>query len=115
MAGTPEIPSVLYAELIRLARLRSTTTYKEIAFHCGLENQGLRFGPLAKMLTAVNERELERPAPLLAAVVINKALKLPGAGFFKFARERGLFDGADEWGFWEQERDRLQDYWTQHG
>lgn len=113
MSDSPEIRSNLYEELERLARSRSIDNYKEVADRCQLDKQGVFFGPLSKMLTAINEREFAERRPLLAAVVVNKKLKRPGAGFFKWMHEHGLCQGNEK-ECWKEELERVFDYWAKH-
>jgi hypothetical protein len=46
--------------------------------------------------------------------VVVQAENKPGEGFFKLARELGLFLGSDELAFWVKELNRVWDYWSSH-
>lgn len=113
MQETPSIPVCLDEELKRLARSRSIDNYKEVAIRCDIGPHEMRFSTLIGFLNAVNERECARGAPLLAAVVISKELKMPGAGFFKFPPDHNLIQGTEK-EFWKNELERVFDYWARH-
>jgi hypothetical protein len=113
MANAIEVPDRLYEHLKCLASRRETSSYKQVAGDCELEGMDLRFTKLAKMLTAVNVRELNRETPLLAAVVVNKKTGIQGPGFFDFPRAKVLIKG-DEVTYWKEELERVFEYWARH-
>lgn len=113
MLDNTPIPDDLDEELKRLARSRSTDNYKKVAERCNIGPHETHFSSLVKLLTAVNEREHVGGRPLLAAVVVNKKRKMPGAGFFTFPPEHNLIRGTER-EYWEAELERVFDYWARH-
>ena len=111
MQDTPAIPDCLDEDLKRLARARDTDNYKSVAERCDIGPHEMMFSTLVRLLTAVNERERARNAPLLAAVVVNKKSRMPGPGFFKWAREHNLLQGTERQ-FWKSELERFRAYWA---
>lgn len=111
MCETPAIPACLDEELKRLAKLPATDNYKSVAIRCDIGAHEMRFSTLIALLTAVNEREYAAGRPLLAAVVVNKKTKMPGAGFFNWARNENLIEGSDR-EFWKAELGRVRAHWA---
>jgi hypothetical protein len=104
--------TVVYQELIKVARKKSVTYYSDIAVLAGL-NMDLQLdrNKIGKLLDEINRYEHAAKRPLLSAVVVHKDEMIPGAGFFKLAQALGLFDGVDRDKFYIQELRRVHDYW----
>ncbi|WP_143021593.1 hypothetical protein [Paenibacillus sp. OK060] len=49
---------------------------------------------LAGLLGDISVEENKQENPLLSVVVVNKETKIPGDGFFKLAKDLGLYDGS---------------------
>jgi len=47
-------------------------------------------------------------------VLVVQEDNMPGEGFFKLARDLGLFLGDDKLAFWVKELNRVWDYWSSH-
>jgi hypothetical protein len=102
---------VIYEKLQEVAQAKSITNYTEIGSLVGLEPHN---PILWEMLDDINRYEHQERHPMLSAVVIVQAENKPGEGFFKLARELGLFLGSDELAFWVKELNRVWDYWSSH-
>ena len=68
--------------LIEAARARRSLTYAEVLAHFGIKITPRRVFALCRDLGAVCERNRARGEPELAVLVVRKADRLPGEGFF---------------------------------
>ena len=102
----------VHAELVRAAQYRGVTTYQDLALIMALPLSGSHMGKqTGQILGEIVEDEVNAGRPMLSAVAVGVNGK-PGPGFFTLARELGkLSGGADEWAFWEAERDRVYQAW----
>ena len=103
--------------LITAARERRFVSYTEAARVLGLRGtKPWRSPRLFAALDAISTFEHEHGRPLLSAVVVSGAGKQPGGGFFKMAKRNGV-QMPDEVNrtFFKTQRDRVWDYWQQHG
>ena len=104
--------------LIRCACARRTITYGELARRVGLPPQRHVFTRrLPQLLERVNVEEAADGWPLLGALVVRVADGLPGAGFFRQARELGRLparaDAAGEQRFFREELQRVHAAWAE--
>ena len=79
--------------LIEAARARRSLTYAEVLAHFGIRITPRRVFALCRDLTVVCERNRARGEPELAVLVVRKADRLPGEGFFHAAWRDGCYDG----------------------
>jgi hypothetical protein len=83
----------LEALLIEAARAGRTLTYAEVLAHFGIRITPRRVFALCRDLGVVCERNRARGEPELAVLVVRKADRLPGEGFFHGAWRDGAYDG----------------------
>ena len=67
----------------------------------------------SRVLDPINISEHTAGRPMLSALVVGKTRGTPGHGFFILAKHLGLFDGRDRKKFWQEERDRVYEHWTE--
>jgi hypothetical protein len=79
--------------LIGAARARRSLTYAEVLAHFGIRITPRRVFALCRDLGAVCERNRARGEPELAVLVVRKADRLPGEGFFHSLWRDGTYDG----------------------
>ena len=79
--------------LIGAARARRSLTYAEVLAHFGIRITPRRVFALCRDLGAVCERNRARGEPELAVLVVRKADRLPGEGFFHGLWRDGAYDG----------------------
>jgi hypothetical protein len=58
-------------------------------------------------LDILADEDVTASLPIRAALVINKGTGMPGAGFFAFARKKGLLTHTDDRKFWRTELKKL--------
>ena len=68
---------------------------------------------MTKLLQEIGDFESENHRPMLPAIVVQKSTKIPGQGFFRAARQSGLFKGGDEAAFHQEQLRQVYDYWKQ--
>lgn len=101
---------------IKAAKNRSVLTYTDLAPILGLD----MYVPadrerIGEVLGEIASAEHEAGRPLLAAVVVSANGGMPGHGFFKLARARGLMDAkTNKKAFCWDELQRLYAYWATH-
>jgi hypothetical protein len=83
----------LEALLIEAARARRSLTYAEVLAHFGIKVAPRRVYALCHDLGEVCARNRARGEPELAVLVVRKADRLPGEGFFHSYWRDGLYDG----------------------
>jgi hypothetical protein len=83
----------LEALLIEAARERRSLTYAEVLLHFGIRITPRRVYALCRDLGQVCERNRARGEPDLAVLVVRKADRLPGEGFFHGLWRDGAYDG----------------------
>ena len=79
--------------MIEAARARRSLTYAEVLAHFGIRITPRRVFALCRDLGAVCERNRARGEPELAVLVVRKADRLPGEGFFHSLWRDGAYDG----------------------
>jgi hypothetical protein len=107
--------------LINLAKQRKTCGYKELAEDIvgkGSYTIGNHDGKVvAHTAGEVSKDEARENHPLLSALIVNQATNLPGGGFFKLAKDLGLFHGdvdsaEDQRQYTKYEHARIYNYWS---
>jgi hypothetical protein len=83
----------LEALLIEAARARRSLTYAEVLAHFGIKITPRRVYALCRDLGVVCARNRARGEPELAVLVVRKADRLPGEGFFHSLWRDGAYDG----------------------
>ena len=104
----------IYEELKKVARAKKLITYSDIGKKVGLRANDLE---LWQMLDQINRQEHEQGRPMLSAVVVQKegeTYGAPGDGFFKLARDLGVFRGDNKYIFWVSELNVVHNYWSSH-
>lgn len=92
MSGLIDIDA-LEALLIGAARTRKSMTYAEVLAHFGIRITPRRVYALCRDLGEVSARNRARGEPELAVLVVRKADRLPGEGFFHGYWRDGVYDG----------------------
>jgi hypothetical protein len=83
----------LEALLIAAAQARRSMTYAEVLAHFGMRITPRRVFALCRDLGEVCARNRARGEPELAVLVVRKADRLPGEGFFHSLWRDGVYDG----------------------
>jgi len=113
--GINTMNEIIYQELMKIARKKTVTYYSDIAPLAGLNmdlpEDRVRIGQL---LDDINHDEHTNGRPLISAVVVHKGALRPGEGFFKMAKDWGIFKGNDSDTFYIQELRKVHDYWSTH-
>ncbi len=97
MSGLVDIDA-LEALLIEAARERRSMTYAEVLAHFGIRITPRRVYALCRDLGEVCARNRARGEPELAVLVVRKADRLPGEGFFHGYWRDGVYDGPSTGG-----------------
>lgn len=102
----------IYAELKRVAKEQRYTTYSDIAplAKLDMEEPADRV-EIGQLLDEISRFEHSQGRPMLSATVIHRDDNIPGQGFFKLARQLGLYRGGDEFMFFIDELKRVHAYW----
>lgn len=107
--GASDIHEKIYEELKKVAKAGETTTYAAIAPLAGLAADDKE---LWGILDKISKTENKAGRPLLSVVVVGKAKKIPGGGFFTLARELKLMQAGDEENsFFDGELKKVHDQW----
>lgn len=104
---------LVYAELIRVARGRTVTTYQTIAKLGGLPEHGNAMGKaVGMMLGEITEQELREGRPMISAACVGVSGS-PGQGFYGLAEYLGKFDPKSDQpeAFWCQELEATYQAW----
>jgi hypothetical protein len=106
----------LEALLVAAARARRSLTYAEVLAHFCIRITPRRVYALCRDLGAVCERNRARGEPELAVLVVRKADRLPGEGFFHSLWRDGAYDGPATGpvaaAFIRRETERVFAYWA---
>ena len=104
----------IYEHLKAAAREGKFVTYGEIAplANLNMANETDRI-KMTKLLQEIGDFELQHNRPMLPALVVQKSTKMPGQGFFRSARQSGIYKGGDDAGFFQEELRKVYDYWKQ--
>lgn len=99
--------------LITRARDRNMFFYGDLAPKLGLDmSRDADRAEIGRILGEVSKHEHANGRPLLSAIVVAKDGGTPGSGFFKLAKELGLFDLGDKDTYWMTEVERIYQYWA---
>ena len=100
----------LYQHLVEVARSRRerTISYTEAGKTIGLAANDR---DLFDHLDEINRFERRQGRPMLSALVVGRQTGIPGAGFFRLAREWGI-NIRNERRFWRSELKRLRRHWN---
>ena len=109
-----QIYSLVYCRLLQGAQKKEGVSYEEIG-----EIMGLKSGPdmlleIGQLLGEINEDEHNNGRAMLSAVAVEPSSKMPGEGFFKFAKQLNRFAGEtdqEKREFWRDEIQRVYDIW----
>lgn len=102
----------IYERLKEVARAGESITYAEIAPMAGLDmSKPADRNEIGRILGTISTREYEEDRPLLSAVVVRSDSRYPGKGFFTLAQELGIYDGSDDWAFFERQLARVHECW----
>ena len=112
LVGIDELETLL----IEAARGRRSLTYAEVLAHFGIRITPRRVYALCRDLGAVCERNRARGEPELAVLVVRKADRLPGEGFFHSLWRDGAYDGPATGpvaeAFIQRETERVFAHWA---
>lgn len=106
--------SLVYCRLLQAAREKEGVSYEEIGEIMGLKADPDMFQEIGQLLGEINEDEYNRGRPMLSAVAVEPSTKMPGEGFFKFAKMLDKFEGEtdeDKREFWRDEIQRVYEIW----
>ena len=106
--------SLVYCKLLNAARKKESVPYEEIGQIMGLEAQVGMAKEIGRLLGEINEDEHNNGRPMLSAVAVELTTRMPGEGFFQFAKELSKFDGEtdeDKREFWRDEIQRVYEMW----
>ena len=106
--------SLVYCRLIDAARKKEGVSYEEISEIMDLETGADISTDIGHLLGEINEDEYNRGRPMLSAVAVEPTTKMPGEGFFRFAKKLDKFDGEaeeDKREFWRDEIQRVYETW----
>jgi len=102
--------------LVAAARARRSLTYAEVLGHFGIRITPRRVFALCRDLGVVCERNRARGEPELAVLVVRKADRLPGEGFFHSLWRDGVYDGPATGpaaaAFIQRETERVFAHWA---
>ena len=105
----------IYEKLKETAKNRQTVTYTEIAPLAGLDMSiPVHRDQIGDLLGEISETENKNDRPMLSVIVIHRNNNMPGKGFFKLAKELGLYSIVrfrDDISFFSFELNRVFDYW----
>ena len=106
--------SLVYCKLLSVARKKESVSYEEIGQIMGLKAQVDMAAEIGQLLGEINEDEYNNGRPMLSAVAVEPTTRMPGEGFFRFAKELRKFDGEtdeDKREFWRDEIQRVYRMW----
>lgn len=106
--------SLVYCKLLNAARNKESVPYEEIAKIMGLEAHVNMAKEIGQLLREINEEEHNTGRPMLSAVAVESGTRMPGEGFFQFAKKLRKFDGEtdeDKREFWRDEIQRVYEIW----
>ncbi|MEX0682700.1 MAG: hypothetical protein WD904_04200 [Dehalococcoidia bacterium] len=107
--------SELREKLVEAAKRGTLIHYEDIAPMFGLNfDLDADRAEVGRLLDVVSRSEHAARRPLLSAVVVHKGDdEIPGAGFFKLARELGTYKGGDRKLYWTTEFMAVCRYWKE--
>ena len=103
---------MIYERLKSIACLQQTVTYAEIGLLADLDmNNPADRNRIGIILGEISTFEHQHGRPLLSVLVIHSHNNIPGDGFFNLSRELNVYHGDDDCMFFNQELDRVYEYW----
>lgn len=99
--------------LVKVAEKGETITYNELVAEIGGPGRGY----IGQVLREVCLREHKQGRPLLGALVVHKNSQYPGKGFWKsppVLESIGKCSMQQKIAFWENERQKVYEYWQKH-
>jgi hypothetical protein len=109
-----QIYALVYCRLLDAAKKKEGVSYEEIGQIMGLELGAGTAKEIGQLLGEINENEHNNGRPMLSAVAVKPTTKMPGEGFFGFARKLDKFAGETEEekrAFWRDEIQRVYAIW----
>ena len=109
-----QIYCLVYCRLLAAARNKEGVGYNEIGQIMGLAASGDMDKEVGQLLGEINEDEHGHGRPMLSAVAVEATTKMPGEGFFVFAKRMDKFTGEteeDKRDFWRDEIQRVYQTW----
>ena len=106
--------SLVYCRLLNAARKKECVSYEEVGQIMGLEAHVGMVREIGQLLGEINEDEHRNGRPMLSAVAVEPTTRMPGEGFFQFAKELNTFAGEtdeDKREFWRDEIQRVYEIW----
>lgn len=109
-----QIYGLVYCRLLDAAQKKEGVSYEEIGQIMKLKGEVDSAKEIGQLLGEINEEEHNTGRPMLSAVAVKPTTKMPGEGFFAFARKLGKFSGETEEEkreFWRDEIQRVYAIW----
>ena len=109
-----KIYGLVYCRLLDAARKKEGVSYEEIGQIMGLDPGSNAAQEVGQLLGEINEDEHNHGRPMLSAVAVEPTTKMPGEGFFGFAKRLDRFTGETEEEkreFWRDEIQRVYEFW----
>ncbi|WP_179369090.1 hypothetical protein [Candidatus Nitrosotenuis sp. DW1] len=110
----------MYEKMREVARANGMIFYSDLAAGLGMtfETEADR-NVLRDDLADISIFEHSQGRPMLSAVVVHKPTssepRMPGKGFFRLAREQGIWDGkGTKEKFFFEEIKKVYEYWSAH-
>jgi hypothetical protein len=94
-------------EMERVARAGQLLTYEELVAAIKVQRYAYNGSQLTRLLCDISRATFTEKEVLLSAVVVLKKERIPGEGFFLFARHDLGLEIDDEIEFWEQQREAV--------
>lgn len=98
--------------LVERARERHTITYGVLARAIGAARLQPRSRGFTALLGAACAFEDSEGRPMIGSLVVKKDTGIPGAGYFRVARDLG-HDVGDERAFWQAEVENVYTFWAE--
>ena len=113
--------AIVHALCLTLAQQQTTLTYKDVARHLHLPEQGYYMGDyIGTLLGYISEAEVAVSRPMLSAVILRQE-GYPGFGFWQCAKDAGVYHGPipnqnespppEAIVFWQNQLNEVFDYW----
>ncbi|MBW1981783.1 MAG: hypothetical protein JRJ12_11240 [Deltaproteobacteria bacterium] len=109
-----QIYCLVYCRLLEAARKKEGVWYEELRQMMALEPGADSAREIGRLLGEINEEEHSNGRPLLSAVAVDPTTRMPGEGFFRYARQVNKFAGEteeDKRQFWRDEIQKVYEVW----
>lgn len=108
------VNQLVYKVLVEVAGARRTISFAELGRMANMTigGDGNDAMILDMVLETICVNEVTDGRPLLPVVVVHPEHDMPGARFFKYAKQRNL-QTADDRTFFASELKRVHDYWSE--